>query len=126
MEFEINSRVVTVELGRDGRRFVPSHGIFHVDIEFEHSEKNYNRDEWNVSCGVMYVAGSEHTWDFSTCTALTFGANVTRCRCNQPGTYAALLTTRPTHVSLFLYVNRSFFLFGIWVGGGGGGIERES
>jgi hypothetical protein len=100
MEFEINSRVVTVELGRDGRRFVPSQGIFHVDIEFEHIEKNYNRDEWNVSCGVTYVAASEHSWDFDACTALTVGTNITRCRCNQPGTYAALLTTRPTYVSL--------------------------
>jgi hypothetical protein len=101
MEFEINSRVVTVELGKDGRRFVPSQGIFHVDIEFEHIEKNYNRDEWNVSCGMTYVAASEHSWDFDACTALTVGTNVTRCRCNQPGTYAALLTTRPTQVSVF-------------------------
>src|SRR5215470_14034143 len=105
MEFEINSRVVTIELGRDGRRFVPSQGIFHVDIEFEHVEKNYNRDEWNFLCGVTYVAASEHSWDFEACTALTVVTNVTRCRCNQPGTYAALLTTKPTHG----YVNRSLF-----------------
>jgi hypothetical protein len=101
MEFEINSRVVTVELGRDGRRFVPSHGIFHVDLEFEHTVNTYNKDEWNISCGVTYVAAAEHSWNFTACTTRTISTNLTRCRCNQPGTYAALLTTRPTHVRLF-------------------------
>jgi hypothetical protein len=101
LEFEINSRVVTVEMGRDGHRFVPSQGIFHVDLEFEHTVKDYNTDEWNVSCGVTYVAATEHSWDFTACITQTVGTNLTRCRCNRPGTYAALLTTRPTHVRLF-------------------------
>jgi hypothetical protein len=101
MEYEINSRVVTVEMGRDGQRFVPSQGIFHVNLEFEHSVKNYNIDEWNVSCGVTHVAAAEHSWNFTACTTQTVGTNLTRCRCNQPGTYAALLTARPKHVNLF-------------------------
>jgi hypothetical protein len=101
MEYEINSRVVTVEIGRDGQRFVPSQGIFHVDLEFEHTVNTYNTNEWNISCGVTYVAAAEHSWDFTACTTHTISTNLTRCRCNQPGTYAALLTTIPTHVRLF-------------------------
>jgi hypothetical protein len=101
MEFEINSKMVTVEVGRDGQRFVPSQGIFHVDLEFEHTVKNYNIDEWNISCGVTDVAAAAgHSWDFSACTTQTAGTNITRCRCHQPGTYAALLTARPTHVKI--------------------------
>ncbi|XP_021915638.1 adhesion G protein-coupled receptor B2-like isoform X2 [Zootermopsis nevadensis] len=100
MEFEINSRMVTVEVGRDGQRYVPSQGVFHVDLEFEHTVKNYSIDEWNISCGVTNVAATEHSWDFSACTTQTVGTNLTRCRCNQPGTYAALLTARPTNLPL--------------------------
>ncbi|KAJ4440133.1 hypothetical protein ANN_08271 [Periplaneta americana] len=100
LEFEINSKVVTVEMGRDGRRLIPSQGVFHVDLEFEHIIKDYNTDGWNVSCGVTYVAAIEHSWDLTACITQTIGTNMTRCSCNRPGTYAALLTKRPTHLPL--------------------------
>ncbi|KAJ9586827.1 hypothetical protein L9F63_019579, partial [Diploptera punctata] len=98
MEFEINSRVVTVEVGRDGHRFVPSKGVFHVDLEFEHTVIDYNTEQWNISCGVTYVAASDHSWDLASCITTTVNTNLTKCSCDKPGTYAALLTTKSSRV----------------------------
>ena len=98
MEFEINSRVVTVEVGSNGQRFVPSQGVFHVDLYFEHIDVDYDTEEWNISCGVTYVAASDQAWDLASCVTRTTGTNITRCSCNRPGTYAALLTTKLSRV----------------------------
>ena len=98
VEFEINSKIVTVEMGKDGQRFSPNQGAFHMDLDFEHTVMDYDTEKWNISCGVTYVAASDHAWDLASCVTRTFSSNLTRCSCNKPGTYAALLTRKSPQV----------------------------
>ncbi|GLH12057.1 Uncharacterized protein GBIM_16808, partial [Gryllus bimaculatus] len=95
VEYELNSRVVTIELGINGKSIEPSSGTFWVDLELDHLIHDYNPEEWNVSCGVANSVTFEHSWELEGCTAQTTGLNSTRCRCSQSGTYAILLTTQP-------------------------------
>ncbi|BES95586.1 Hypothetical protein NTJ_08396 [Nesidiocoris tenuis] len=48
------------------------------------------REGWNVTCGV--APSLEATWDFSACHYGTKQANWTKCVCQWPGVYSALLT----------------------------------
>ena len=98
MEFEINSRVVTVEIGRDGHTFTPSQGVFHIDLDFEHTTMDYDTQNWSILCGVTYIATSDQAWDLGSCLSRTSGTNLTRCSCSRPGTYAALLTRKSSRV----------------------------
>ncbi|XP_068086168.1 uncharacterized protein [Anabrus simplex] len=100
LEYEINSRVVSIELGRDARWLYPPAGSFWVDLELDHFIKDYNSEEWNALCAVTSAATFEHSWNFEVCRTHTISLNMTRCRCSRAGTYAVLLTSRPQNIPI--------------------------
>ncbi|KAK6637504.1 hypothetical protein RUM44_007924 [Polyplax serrata] len=93
-EFEINSRLVTIELGRRRFRISPVADSFFADIELDHFVKDYDPEAWRWSCGVTEFASFRSTWDLNACTGQMVSPNTTRCRCRKTGTYAVLLISK--------------------------------
>lgn len=99
LEYEIISQLVGVSLGRDrGRVLVPPPGTLWLDMELHHAANNYSWESWNTTCAVSDVAGSGNDWDMDSCVTVSFNATLTRCTCMRVGTFAILLTTRPSYV----------------------------
>ncbi|KAL0272241.1 UNVERIFIED_CONTAM: hypothetical protein PYX00_005296 [Menopon gallinae] len=93
LEYEINSRVVTVEIGQKRRTIGDIGDSFWVDIELDNIVKDSNPDLWNWTCAVTDVAGCTGTWDLTSCTGKLVSGNVTKCHCKKTGTYAVLLVS---------------------------------
>ncbi|GLV32325.1 uncharacterized protein CBL_00964 [Carabus blaptoides fortunei] len=100
LEYEIISQLVTVSLGRErGRPLLPPPGTLWLDMELHHAPNNYSWDSWNTTCAVSDVAGSGNDWDMDACVTVSFNATLTRCTCMRLGTFAILLTTRPSYMT---------------------------
>ncbi|XP_046986208.1 adhesion G protein-coupled receptor L4-like [Schistocerca americana] len=93
MEYEINSQVVTVQLGHGRSLLHPAPGTFQVDLEMEQVIKEYNPLRWKSTCAVTSVAQVEHSWNIEGCKTHTGANNISSCRCYQPGSFAILMTS---------------------------------
>ncbi|XP_049845498.1 uncharacterized protein LOC126298235 [Schistocerca gregaria] len=93
MEYEINSQVVTVQLGHGRSLLHPAPGTFQVDLEMEQVIKEYNPLRWKSTCAVTSVAQVEHSWNIEGCKTHNGANNVSSCRCYQPGSFAILMTS---------------------------------
>lgn len=100
---------MTVELGSQRYSVKPGDGTFLVEIEFEHTVKEYDSSLWSWGCGVAEFASFKSTWDLDSCSGHLISSNVTRCQCKKTGTYAVLLISKN---SLVRIPHKSFiFLF---------------
>ncbi|XP_049782694.1 adhesion G protein-coupled receptor L4 [Schistocerca cancellata] len=93
MEYEINSQVVTVQLGYGRSLLHPAPGTFQVDLEMEQVIKEYNPLRWKSTCAVTSVAQVEHSWNIEGCKTHNGANNISSCRCYQPGSFAILMTS---------------------------------
>ncbi|XP_049807000.1 adhesion G protein-coupled receptor L4 [Schistocerca nitens] len=93
MEYEINSQVVTVQLGHGRSLLHPAPGTFQVDLEMEQVIKEYNPLRWKSTCAVTSVAQVEHSWNTEGCKTHNGANNISSCRCYQPGSFAILMTS---------------------------------
>ncbi|XP_058797163.1 uncharacterized protein LOC131667632 isoform X2 [Phymastichus coffea] len=90
MEYRISSRVVSVTTSYRG---IERDDRFSIELEFADA-RNHSR-AWNASCGVLDFEGD---WNLDSCSlqepGLLADSATLHCHCNNPGTFAAFLTTR--------------------------------
>ncbi|XP_071057708.1 uncharacterized protein [Onthophagus taurus] len=93
MEYEILSNIASVWI-------LPNPPLTEttVTMEFLHL-KNTTSDDWNINCAVSDFASYGYTWDLQNCRTRILDASASRCTCTRTGTFAVLMTKRPTIAS---------------------------
>ncbi|XP_059471257.1 uncharacterized protein LOC132194158 [Neocloeon triangulifer] len=93
VELQLNSRVLTIAASR-GMKEDPS--LLDVELELESRATSISHSErhlWNATCASF----GGKSWTVDACQVTFESDNITRCRCFQPGTYAAMLAMHAPH-----------------------------
>ncbi|XP_065172081.1 adhesion G protein-coupled receptor B3-like [Atheta coriaria] len=98
MDYEVISNIVGCWLTFNGSELRENLTDILYTMEFQHPGKNASQDAWNVQCAVADYASYGYAWNTQTCITRLLEATRTRCICPRSGTYAVLLTMKPSFI----------------------------